>query len=76
MKSPHKLRNPVIEVLEDPNEDNKPRGPIMEALEDLWGVVSLGVQKWRPKKTLIRVMKYKAITNTTKLYHSDAKRKN
>jgi len=32
--SPHKPRNPVIEVLEDPDEDNKPRGPVMEALED------------------------------------------
>jgi len=32
--SPHKLGNPVMEVLEDLDESSKPRGPVMEALED------------------------------------------
>jgi len=32
--SPHKPRNPVMKVLEDPDEGSKPRGPVMEALED------------------------------------------
>jgi len=32
--SPHKPRNPVVEVLEDPDEDSKPRDPVMEVLED------------------------------------------
>ena len=32
--SPHKPMNPVMEVLEDPDEGNKPRGPAIEALED------------------------------------------
>ena len=35
MTSPHKPRNPVVEVLEDPDEGIKPGGPVMEALEDL-----------------------------------------
>ena len=34
MTSPYKLRNPVIEILEDPNEGSKPRSPVMEVLED------------------------------------------
>ena len=34
MASPHKPWNPVMEVLEDPDEGNKPRGLVMEALED------------------------------------------
>ena len=32
--NPHKPKNPVIEVLEDPNEDSKPRDPVREILED------------------------------------------
>jgi len=32
--SPHKPRNPVMEVLEDLDKDSKPRSPVMEALED------------------------------------------
>ena len=32
--SPHKPRNPVMEVLEDPNEDSKLRDPVKEALKD------------------------------------------
>jgi len=32
--SPHKLRNSVIEVLEDPDEGSKHRVTMMEALED------------------------------------------
>jgi len=30
--SSHKPRNPVMEVLEDPDEGSKPRGPAREAL--------------------------------------------
>ena len=30
----HKPMNPVMEVLEDPDEGNKPRSPVREALED------------------------------------------
>ena len=32
--SPHKPRNPVIEVLEDLDEGSKHRDPVKEALED------------------------------------------
>jgi len=32
--SPHKPRNPAMEVLEDPDEGIKPRDPVKEALED------------------------------------------
>jgi len=32
--SPHRTRNLVMEVLEDPDEGNKPRSPVREALED------------------------------------------
>ena len=42
--SPHKPKNPVMEILKDPDEGSKPRGPAMEVLEDLMWVISLGVQ--------------------------------
>jgi len=32
--SSQKPRNPVMEVLEDPDEGSRPRGPVMKALKD------------------------------------------
>ena len=32
--NPHNPRDSVLKAVEDPNVNNKPRGPVMKALED------------------------------------------